>query len=117
MNLETLFTKKTKVTYKGVDFEIGEVTLEEVPAIANLVEKFLAQKGDERTRIAIVLKEETESIRKLISSLAGIDEVVVKKLPIDAVIFLASKIIVSNIEIIKKNVIPLSKELAEQVQK
>lgn len=117
MSLEALFTKETKVTYKDVDFHIKELTLEHVPLVAHLVEKFLGEKGDTKTKMASILRTDTEVIRRLISLMAGINKEDINKLPIDVIAFLASKIINSNIEYIKKNVLPMAQEVVSEAAK
>lgn len=117
MNLEALFTKTEKVTYRGVEFEINELTLEHVPMVAGLVETFLAESGETKTKMARILKNETQTIKSLVSSMANISKEHIEKLPIDVIAFLASKIISLNIDLIKKNVLPMAQDLAKEAKK
>lgn len=117
MSLETLFTKKTKVTYRDVEFEINELTLEHVPLVAHLAERFLSEKGDMGARLASILKTDTGSIRELVSSMANINKEHINKLPIDVIVFLGTSILESNLDYIKKNVLPVTQDLAKKVKK
>lgn len=117
MNLEALFTKTEKVTYRGVEFEIKELTLEHVPLVAGLVETFLTESGETKTKMARILKNEAQTIKSLVSSMANISKEHIEKLPIDVIAFLASKIISLNIDLIKKNVLPMAQDLAKEAKK
>lgn len=115
-NLQALFTSSHKETFKGVEIEINDIKVGDLPYIVDLVESFVTTKGDTNSKIATILKSQMENVEILISRVTSIKKEDVSKLSIDALIFIVSKIITSNIVFIKKNILPMAEEIQKTMK-
>lgn len=115
MGLEALFTNGTEVEFKGAKITIREVCMDDLPIVTRIVGKVILEKGDTASKITKLVTEDFDSVKKLISSLTNIEESKVGKLPLDAVVFILSKIIELNVVFLKKNIVPTAQKLVKEL--
>lgn len=118
MSLSSLFIESQKVKYGEIDIEIKDISLKDLPLIAPLVEKFLKGEQSTQEKVLSLIKEDSETVARLIINLTSIPPEKVKDLRLDVLVFLIAKIIEINVVFIKKNIPKIqeiSKEISERI--
>lgn len=116
-SLQALFTNKTEVEYNGVSISINEVTVGDLPLITKLVEKFLTLNGSTQEKFMALIKDDLNDVSNAIASLSNIPKDQISKLSIGATIFIISKIVLLNINILKKNIPQIVENIKAEIQK
>ena len=118
MSLEKLFTKTHEVKYNGVDIAINDVTLKEAPTIAKIISQIT---GKEKKDLATSVGENIADVKEVVRSLVTvqgkeISKEDIDKISIDAILFIIAKIVKLNISFLKKTIIPMAKEIQEEMK-
>lgn len=116
-SLQALFTNKTEIEYNGVKISINEVTVGDLPLITKLVEKFLSLNGSTNEKFLGLIKDDLDDVSTAIASLSNIPKDQINKLSVGATIFIISKIVLLNINILKKNIPQIVENIKSEIQK
>lgn len=114
--LQALFTKKQTIEYNGVQIQLSEISIGDLPLIIPIIESFIKTEGETQDKIMNLVKENHKDIITLIARLTGLSDHQASSLSIDATVFIVAKIISLNIVFLKKNVVPMATDLAKQMQ-
>lgn len=112
MDLQKLLSGTHKKTYKGNEFVIKEITLDQVPDLAHLFQKFYGSK-DIKKSVMDLVTQDLPSVKKLITSLTEFSDSDLNQIGLDYVIFLAVSIVEVNTDFLLKTIAPLVQEMAK----
>lgn len=116
MELNSLFAGSKFHDFAGKKIEIKQVTLEDLPIVVEMASKFFEKsKASTQEKLMKLIKEDFNSIVKLISKLTDIPADQVNKISLATTVFVVQKILEDNKDFLEQAVAPLLKEAASSL--
>lgn len=113
--LEALFTTTKEVEFNGVKIKIKEPEFQDLPKLLSIIQFLLSSEGDINTQVMTLIREKYDDVISIISTLTEIEKESVAKMSITAIVFITSKIISFNADLIKKNLLPVVKDSEKEI--